>query len=515
MIRKEIKPAAQEAATAQGAFAAILAVFCLTVWFSLPAGAATYYVDPENGDDGNPGTLAAPLKRLTYALDIAVSGDDVLALPGLYSKFTNNESFPLVIPAGVVLETVEDDCCLTVIADDDLSPIFDSTIRIELTWNADHTRTRLEGFVLDGLDLSHNVNGLEIVSAGATTGTSPVIRRCIIQNYTGDPFLDFDGTGIFIEVSNREGNSVVTAHLDGNTIRGTDNAIMIYAVPDHVESSAVDESEIYNNVLTDNKFGIVLVTNPYEEPMSSSCRIHTAMYANTIANNTFDGISFFNWDSTTVPEFRTAVVNNILAYNGGFGIFEDGPHSDPLIVDSNDLFFNDEGLYFDEGSQSLSDVDLVNLLPEAGQGNNFIANPAFLNLPDRDYHIPAYSPCLDRADPAYVPAEDMDREERPYPQGGLADVGADEYKTTENLLRDYVIKIVPYVDPPIREILPLVDGVSPVIVPGFISGGIDPEEGILVAHDKPLAFYRISPVAEIDIVLTKEFNGNTVRIHYR
>jgi hypothetical protein len=291
---------------------------------------------------------------------------------------------------------------------------------------------------------------------------------------------------------------------------------MIYAVPDGGSGfTPRDESMIVNNTMHDNLYGIVLMTNPNQAPLSNSCRISTMILHNTISHNRYEGISLFNYDSEDVKEIEATIVNNIIALSEeGIGILEDNPFSDPFLVDSNDIFMNAGGLYLDEGVELLEEIDQVNLLPEANneQGKNFEDNPSFISTPSRDYHLVSVSLCIDRADPDFMPVEDMDGDPRPF--GGLADVGADEFRSDINLVRAHVEQIYPHVDPPISEILPLTDPGAHVIVYGFRSGETDPELGILENREKPLVFYMVYPPADTRCRLTKDEANRTVRINF-
>ena len=64
-----------------------------------PPPAAGYYVSVETGAAGNPGTEAAPFKRISSALQVAQAGEVVHVLPGIYV----DEDFPLQVPAYVNL----------------------------------------------------------------------------------------------------------------------------------------------------------------------------------------------------------------------------------------------------------------------------------------------------------------------------------------------------------------------------------------------------------------------------
>jgi uncharacterized protein DUF1565 len=61
-----------------------------------------WYVDAVNGSDANPGTAAAPFKRITMGLSVAANEDTVVVAPGTYDA-ANGEVFPLVVPYGVTL----------------------------------------------------------------------------------------------------------------------------------------------------------------------------------------------------------------------------------------------------------------------------------------------------------------------------------------------------------------------------------------------------------------------------
>lgn len=61
-----------------------------------------WYVDAVAGSDGNDGSLGAPFRTITHGLSVAVAGQTVHVQPGTYAAATG-ETFPLVVPAGVVL----------------------------------------------------------------------------------------------------------------------------------------------------------------------------------------------------------------------------------------------------------------------------------------------------------------------------------------------------------------------------------------------------------------------------
>lgn len=58
----------------------------------------SYYVDVARGDDGNPGTAAAPFRTITRASTVAGAGDTVKVAPGTYDT-TSGEAFPITLPS--------------------------------------------------------------------------------------------------------------------------------------------------------------------------------------------------------------------------------------------------------------------------------------------------------------------------------------------------------------------------------------------------------------------------------
>src|SRR6266705_3107904 len=67
----------------------------------------TYYVSVSTGMDTNPGTQASKVKTITHAMTVATSGSTVKVDPGIYDVLNNNETFPITVPAGVLLIGVD------------------------------------------------------------------------------------------------------------------------------------------------------------------------------------------------------------------------------------------------------------------------------------------------------------------------------------------------------------------------------------------------------------------------
>jgi hypothetical protein len=86
----------------------------LSRWITLPAiilavltvAAAAqnqYFVDALNGSDNGNGSVTAPWKTITHALQSATTPATINVLPGTYDVSNNKETFPLQLPANVSL----------------------------------------------------------------------------------------------------------------------------------------------------------------------------------------------------------------------------------------------------------------------------------------------------------------------------------------------------------------------------------------------------------------------------
>ncbi len=69
----------------------------------IDAGPTCVVADAVNGNDANPGTAQAPVKRLTYAIKLVQTPGCITLKPGLYDDKVNGEKFPLDIPADVTI----------------------------------------------------------------------------------------------------------------------------------------------------------------------------------------------------------------------------------------------------------------------------------------------------------------------------------------------------------------------------------------------------------------------------
>jgi parallel beta-helix repeat protein len=169
----------------------------------LVAQATIIYVDASRGQDSGAGSQAAPLRTVTAALQRAKAGNTVKLAPGTYNR-QSGETFPLVLPEGVILAGEEGNRGQTVIINGGgvkISPTFAG--QNMAIWTGRSTQVR-------GVTVTNtNVRGTGIW----VESNNPLIENCtftqnnregVFVTGTGDPrvannsFIANGGNGISI-----------------------------------------------------------------------------------------------------------------------------------------------------------------------------------------------------------------------------------------------------------------------------------------------------------------------------
>jgi hypothetical protein len=120
----------------------------------------------------HPTDEGADASSLTQALAMAQAGDIVLVEPGIYSPSRTKETLPLIVPAGVTVEGVDQDAC-----------VIDGAGQFEPSFNP--IRPDMSVLVLqDGASLSGvTVSNGGGHGVGAPLGAAVVIRNCTINRH--------------------------------------------------------------------------------------------------------------------------------------------------------------------------------------------------------------------------------------------------------------------------------------------------------------------------------------------
>jgi len=125
------------------------------------------------------------------------------------------------------------------------------------------------------------------------------------------------------------------------------------------------------------------------------------------------------------------LANNTVVSNGYYGIRVD--YSSPNIT-NNIITSNIYGIYCKKSYQTISYNDVWNNSSEdyhdcSAGPNDISQDPMFINPSVGDYHLQPDSPCIDvgsNAAPS-LPTTDFEGDPRIWPEGGVVDMGADEF----------------------------------------------------------------------------------------
>ena len=340
----------------------------------LPAPGLRRYVSTD-GSDGNPGTLRRPWGTVQHGLDQLKKGQALLIRKGAYREnlvltHSGTDKRPLVVQN----YPGEHPVLLPGDSDEDNMP---------LQVGSGAAYVRLSGLIFEGANGPSTANIYVWGTAHDITFSRCESRRSARQ-------------GFFSEKTTKS-IRIIGCDVHDNGGSGPNNL-------DHNIYMEGRDHVIANSVVTGAKNGYGIQLYP-----SSN---HVVIANNTIVDNRSGLIVGGQGELTTT---RALVVNNIVAFNGKYGITT----------------------YWGDGSQGRDNFAVNNL--GYGNGNtsfdssegggisfqkNFTRDPRFVSRASRNFHLRSTSGAIDRALGSYAPRFDFDGRRRP--QGRRADVGAFE-----------------------------------------------------------------------------------------
>ena len=338
------------------------------------AAVHVYYVAP-NGSDGNAGTINAPFKTITAALNKAVAGDTVLARTGVYNEQIN---FPRSGTA---------DKRITVKAYAGEKPVIDGSTITVTGWMALVTVNAVRFITLEGLDICNlysstfNTDPEGIFIKGNAKDIT--IKNCNIYNIKNSASVDNwrSGHAIFVigngtaAISNlvitgctvhdtqtgTSENVTLAGNIDGftishNTLYNTENIGIIIAGGDNLNPTGnVATNYARNGVVSDNVlYNIDMSRGPVQNGDHGAIAIYVCGGAGTIVErnriyNSDRAIGLVSESKTYAT--RDCIVRNNFIYNcwrtgiymGDYLNYTGGGTKNCYVV-NNTLFQNDRVL---------------------------------------------------------------------------------------------------------------------------------------------------------------------------
>ena len=409
-----------------------------------------YYVDCNTTNPPGSGTQSDPWVTISYALaQVSGLGDTIFVAPGVYSPEMGpiwNEIFPLylkngitIIGSGVNATTLNGKTKSTVIYsinNDSMNTVEGFTIK-----NGGPSNYRGGAFYVENSNIKINNNlitqnvrssdefGNRIFDGGGVYCTG---SYCIIEENTISFNKADDGGGICLYSSDGiiKNNIILGNKSDGiycsssspqivfniikqdtcTSTRGgagiyCDNNSNPYIYKNKIienggsavfcyngSSPTIERNIISGNWINWGEDGAVRCEGGYVSGQSSPSIIN-----NTIAYNLTSGIVI---DDAGGKQNKCQIIkNNIISYNRDYGIYETSELADPISVTYNIFYYNEKGLYYNEGSQIISNVTLMdNLITECS--HNIESDPLFADTSNYEFILSQGSPCIDAGDPS-------------------------------------------------------------------------------------------------------------------
>ncbi|KPJ62846.1 hypothetical protein AMK68_04425, partial [candidate division KD3-62 bacterium DG_56] len=392
------------------------AAFVLCCVVSLSAAAlvpalavGTIYVDDNCGCPSPDGTPECPYCHIQDGIDVAITGDTVVVLPGTYPENLNFLGKGITVTSGEPLDPAVVDATMINGGGSGTVVTFaaaegpDSVLQGFTITNGSGSLNHGAGIYCSGSSPTITNNIITDNAAGYNDGggiactnhSSPLIAANAIVSNTAD-----HGGGIYC------GNSSAPI-ITGNLIAG--NSIPASSGGGIYCSSS--SPTIAGNTITDNTAGLGgggIYCSSYSSP---------ALINNVIAHNSATyfggGVRCYNNSSPTIT-------NCTVADNTGGGIAT--RTNSPLTI-TNCIVWDD--IAADETSPV--DVTYSDTQDPWPGDDNISLDPQFVAPASDDYHLGPESPCIEAGLNASAPSDDIDGDPRPWPSEGSADMGADEW----------------------------------------------------------------------------------------
>jgi hypothetical protein len=292
----------------------------------------------------------------------------------------------------------------------------------------------------EALTLNGNVNGFQVNENTVHDVNNIGIDFIGGEGVSPSPSTDAARNGVcrantvYRARSNYGGGYAAGIYVDGgqnitlelNVVHECDEGIEVGAENPGVTASGI---AVRDNVIFDNdKYGLVF--GGYD---ASRGRVRQCSFTNNTCDHN-DTLGTGNGEISIAYASDCLVENNIFYCTQQDVLLTAGPGGTSNTLDDN-LWYADAGPsapVFAWGGSSI--VGFAGYVAGTGQdAHSLFANPMLRDPADADFHLMAGSPCIDRGDPAFVPATgETDIDGQPRLMGGRVDIGADEFPQAES-----------------------------------------------------------------------------------
>ncbi len=419
---------------------------------------AIYYVAP-NGDDSNPGTFDKPWKTIQKAANTLAAGDTVYIRAGTYHERVEPQN------SGSAGKPI-----LYAAYPGDLVTLDGSGVDIP-EWGGLFDVTNQSYITVSGLRVMHGRSNTHNPGILADTSSQIVFKNNTVQDTNDSGIAAWNSDHILIEGNDVSGccrsgyNETISVGVTdvfvvkGNHVHdspkegictkdGSSNGDVYGNYVHHTQAVGIyvdaqdkhtHNIEVFQNVVHDvSADGIALASE------QGGLLENIQVYNNIAYSNKWVGLHVSDCCIATHPMQNLTLINNSLYRNGwdpwGGGIAHDNPQASNVIIRNN------------IGSQNLSfQITVAAGIPAANYavdhnlidgyrsgegeiyGDDYVeGDPRFINPAAANFHLPGYSPAVDRGSPSGAPARDFDGQARPC--GAGYDIGADEFHSGRRYL---------------------------------------------------------------------------------
>ncbi|TAL69315.1 MAG: T9SS type A sorting domain-containing protein [Bacteroidetes bacterium] len=398
------------------------------------------------GDDNNPGTELLPFKTIQKAADVAVGGDEIRILRGVYNEHViikNSKPELLFFRAegdSVIIDGTGFDVYWSGIIDIvGQSNIFFQGLRVinsngagfwcdsseNIIFFSNSTFNTASSGIAAWNSKNIKINGNTIENACSNMSQECItVARCDSFEVTGNKVSNCYKEGMCL----KDGSS--NGIVRDNTVYDVINKLGIYV---DAWDKHTFNIEVFNNLVHNCNAGVVLASE------MGGLLENIWVYNNVIYDNKFLGIDVsYNGDDTTVtyhPIKDVYIINNTVVKNGyewGGGIANSNRDATNIIVRNNICSENRSFQIAHEGINPSNMTIDHNLIwdfleyPDEERGTDFVeADPMFVDTANKDFYLLSNSPAIDAGSPELAPDFAFRGGDRP--QGKGFDIGAYEY----------------------------------------------------------------------------------------